>query len=194
MAGAGEQHDLAVAGEHLHNRARLRGEYLVVGAVQQQQGSGAEVGRVLATRRLGRKGDDPPAVGPEDRARLDRNRTPERMPHDDEPACTRATREIGRGGDVVDATRQVVGLAVADTHRGDVVHLGKVHSKVVVQAVGRSEQTTHPTAAHDDDVGRVTRTVPEDREEAAHGVDLEVRESRHDLDLFDAERLEQLER
>ncbi len=41
---------------------------------------------------------------------------------------------------------------------------------------------------------RVARAVPEDREQAAHRVDLEVREPGRDLDLFQAERFEELER
>ena len=45
VAGAGEQHDLAVAGEHLHDAARLGRQDLVVGAVQQQQRRVAELGR-----------------------------------------------------------------------------------------------------------------------------------------------------
>ncbi len=194
MTGAGQQDDLAVPGEHLHDRARLCGQDLVFGAVQQQQGSVAEVGRVFAARRLGRESDDAAAVRAEDRSRLHRDRAAERVPHDDEATRARPTREIGRGRDVVDAARQIVGLAVADAHGGDAVGVGEVHAEVVVQTVGRSEQTAHPAARHDDDVGRVARAVPQDGEQPAHRVDLEMGETRHDLDLFHTERLEQFER
>ena len=67
-------------------------------------------------------------------------------------------------------------------------------AEVVVEAFGRTEQAAHPAAARDEHVGRVDGSVPQQGEEPAHRVDLEVAEIRRDLDLLHGERLEQVER
>ena len=183
-----------MTGDHLHDRARLRGQDLVVGAVEQEQRCVAELGRVLAAGRLRRERHDAAAVRAEHRAGLDRDRAAERMTHDDEATRAGTAREIGRRGDVVHAARQVVRLAVADAHRRDAVRLGELAPEGVVDAVGRAEHAAHPAAARDDDVARVAWAVPQHGEQSAHRVDLEVREPGRDLDFLDAERFEQLER
>ena len=69
VAGAGEDHEVAVADEHLHDRAGVGRQDLVAVAVQQQQGSRAERGAVLAAGGLRRERDDARAVLAEHDAR-----------------------------------------------------------------------------------------------------------------------------
>ena len=135
----------------------------------------------------------PRQCAPEHDSGLDRDRAAERVADDDEPARAGAAREIGRGGDVVDAAREVVGFAVADAHRRDSVRVGELAAERVVEAVGGTEQAAHPAATRHDDVARVAWTVPEHGEQPVQRVDLEVREPGRDLDFLDRERLEQFE-
>ena len=65
---------------------------------------------------------------------------------------------------------------------------------VVVEAVRRPEQAPHPAAARDHDIGRVPRAVPEQRQQPAHRVHLDVAQVGRDLDFLDRERFEQVER
>ena len=62
VARARQDHELAVADDHLHDVARLRRKDLVVGAVQQQQWRVAELVGVLAPGGLRRERDDAAAV------------------------------------------------------------------------------------------------------------------------------------
>ena len=128
---------------------------------------------MLATGRLGRERDDTAAVAAEDDAGLDRDRPAERVPDGHEPATAFATREIGRGGQVVHAAAEVVRLAIADAHRADAL-LRERDPERVVDAVRGAEQAPHPAAARDHDVGRVPRTVPQQRQQPAHRVHLDV--------------------
>ena len=103
-------------------------------------------GGVLAAGRLRRQRDDTAAVLAEDDAGLYRDRAAERMADRDEAAATGSAREIGRGGHVVHAAAEIVGLAVADAHRADTLRRER-DTEVVVEAVGRTEQAAHPAAA-----------------------------------------------
>src|SRR5262249_14357378 len=101
-----------------------------------------------------------------------------RVADDDEVPATGPAGEVARGGDVVYATGKVVRLAVADPHRRDAVLLGQLDAERVVHAVGRTEHPAHASAARQHDVGRVAGAVPQDRQQAAQRVDLEMRERR----------------
>ncbi len=193
VPGAGQDHELAVTDERSHDRAGVRREDLVAVAVQQEQGSLAERGAVLAARRLGRERDDARAVVAEDDPELHRDRAAERVPHRHDAPRAGADREVRGGGDVHDATREVVRLAVPDAHRPDAL-LGEALAEVVVQPVRGTEQTAHPTATHDHDLLGLRVAVPQDREQTLERVDLEVVEVGRDLDVLGRERLEQLER
>ena len=192
MPGTGEDDQVAVADDHLHDRARVRRQDLVAVAVQQQQGSGAERRAVLAAGGLGRERDDSRAVLAEDDPDLERDGTAERVADGDEARRAGARGEIRGGRHVEHAAGQVVRLAVADPDRADALR-GEFLAEVVVEPAGRAEQPTHAAATHHHDVLGLRVAVPEQRQQPLQRVDLEVVDVRRDLHVFGGERLEQLE-
>jgi hypothetical protein len=112
--------------------------------------------------------------------------------HDELPGAAPA-REVGGRRDVVHAARKIVRLAVTDAYGPDAARRER-NAEVVVETLGRTEQAAHPTSAGDEHLRGVDGAVPQERDEPAHRVDLEVTKVRRDLDLLHRERFEQVER
>ena len=113
VAGAGDDDEVAVTDDRLHDRAGVGREDLVAIAVQQEQGSRTERGTVLAAGGLRRERDDSRAVLAEHDAHLHRDRTAERMPDGHELLRAGARREVRGRGHVEHAPPEIVRLAVA---------------------------------------------------------------------------------
>ena len=67
-------------------------------------------------------------------------------------------------------------------------------TKVLVQPAGGAEEPTHRSATRDHDPLRVTRSVPQNREQTSDREHLDVTEAGGEVDLLDGERVEELER
>ena len=120
VAGAREQHDLAVAGEHLHDLARLRRQDLVGGAVERAAGEcrparSASSQPADCVERVTTPRQCVPSTAPVWIATA----PPNEWPDHHEPARAAPAGEIGRRGDVVHAAAEIVRLAVADADRAD---------------------------------------------------------------------------
>ena len=138
----------------------------------------------------------PAAVLAEHRAGLDRDRAAERVADDDEARGRRnGSRGRSRPRHVVHAAREIVRLAVADAHGADAVIGASSTPRSVVEPVRGAEQAAHPAAARHHDVARASRGPCQSSvSRPSQRVHLEVDEVGRDLDFFDRQRLEQLER
>ena len=92
-----------------------------------------------------------------------------------------------------DMLLEVVRAPPADPDRGDAV-LDEGHAEVVVEAVSGAEQPAHGTAAAHDDAVLLAGAVPQHREQAREGEDLDVVEVRRHGHLLCGEGPERLER
>jgi hypothetical protein len=101
--------------------------------------------------------------------------------------------ELDGGGGVERAGVEVVRSPVADPQQGDAGG-GELHAEAVIEAVGRAEEAPHRPTAGDDGRRLVASAVPQDGQQTAHGVQLQVAEARHDLHLAGGEHGQRLER
>ena len=184
-----------MAREHLHDLARLRRQDLVVHAVtQQQRGRAEQLFRVLASRRLRRERDDTTRERAERDRGLDRDRAAEAVADGDDALRAALDREVGGRREVVHAVGKMVGLA--GSRRGS---SRCRRSRTGCRGGGRSRRRGRadcpcPPPHRDDHTVGVAGSVPQQREQPAQRVHLDVMERGSDLDLRHRERLEQRER
>ena len=194
MIGAGKQHQLSGLGNHPHHLRCLRGQDAVVAPVEEQEGAVAETIRRLTAGRLGGEGDHTGHHRPVEVGRgLDGDGPTEGVAECHEPRGTMTTGELQGGDRVVDAGAEVVRSAIAHPHQAHAV-VGEPATEPLVETTIGSEQATHGPTDGDNDMARIGRTVPEDREQPRTGVELQVVEPVVDGHCLHREHAEGVER
>ena len=152
MARTGQQHDLAVTGEHLHDARWSR-------AAGSRRWSPCSKSRGVSpsSAATSHPADcvesvtTPPQCVPKTAPTWTATAPPNEWPITTNWRAPVPSGEVGGRGDVVHAARKVVRLAVADA---DVPMPagGERDAEVVVEALGRAEQTAHAAAARHEHV------------------------------------------
>lgn len=176
-------HDhLTTSGHGRHHTTRFDRQDLVTVTVEQQEWFAVQSGSDFAAGRLGGERDHTSHFV-HHHAHANGDRATEGMSHHDHPLSAGISHELNCRGHVETARVEIVGTSIRHPHhRNSTIRPGV--TEVLIEALGRAEQSTHrPTTRHDG--GRLRRPtsrnlVPEQRDESAHGEQLEVTQRTRD--------------